>query len=186
MGVLRRLREWREKRDGTLEGPALHTDGLQVNGEYHWASSFDGSTHEDRLSNAISAADDGDLIFLETQEYEEDRSINKRVTLAGTTWGPGSAGDLPRTKPDTDWTMTERGSAIVGFNVAGDITIGDGCLIQNSSLFETVTVTGDDAAILNCRRGSVVFESDTSNGIVDSCIRTDVTDNGDNLVGDIT
>ena len=29
MGVLRRLREWREKRDGTLEGPALHTERVE-------------------------------------------------------------------------------------------------------------------------------------------------------------
>ena len=30
MGMLRRLREWREKRDGTLEGPALHTEELNT------------------------------------------------------------------------------------------------------------------------------------------------------------
>ena len=32
MGVLRRLREWGEKRDGTLEGPALHTDEATIDG----------------------------------------------------------------------------------------------------------------------------------------------------------
>jgi len=32
MGLIRRLREWREKVDGTLTGPALETDSATVNG----------------------------------------------------------------------------------------------------------------------------------------------------------
>ena len=44
MGVLRRLREWGEKRDGTLEGPALHTDDIStINFEFS-------STNEDPVS----------------------------------------------------------------------------------------------------------------------------------------
>jgi|AntRauMinimDraft_3_1070383.scaffolds.fasta_scaffold04076_2 hypothetical protein len=33
MGVLRRLREWRENKDGTLEGPALKTEELSLGGD---------------------------------------------------------------------------------------------------------------------------------------------------------
>ena len=50
MGMLRRLREWREKRDGTLEGPALHTEETQHTSE-------DG---EDKWRTYVN--EDGDLV----------------------------------------------------------------------------------------------------------------------------
>lgn len=31
MGILRKLRQWQENADGTLEGPAVHTDRMEIN-----------------------------------------------------------------------------------------------------------------------------------------------------------
>ena len=32
MGILRKLREWRENEDGTLEGPSLNTEEATIDG----------------------------------------------------------------------------------------------------------------------------------------------------------
>ncbi|WP_135363444.1 glycoside hydrolase family protein [Halosimplex halophilum] len=54
MGILRNfLRQWREKRDGTLEGPALSTEVL--NNTYH-AENFSGANGGEMIQNAVDAA----------------------------------------------------------------------------------------------------------------------------------
>jgi len=56
MGILRKLMQWREKSDGTLEGPALSTDALHI-GEDGPATSFDDLA-------------DGDGVFSYSVEFE--------------------------------------------------------------------------------------------------------------------
>lgn len=48
MGILRRLKQWREQKDGTLEGPALSTENLHGNWTGHGIYSKGGTVETDR------------------------------------------------------------------------------------------------------------------------------------------
>jgi hypothetical protein len=60
-------------------------DVATVSDGYLYAGGFSGSTVDDRLSNALSAATSGDVIYLEPDgDYTQDQTVNQtRVTVTG-------------------------------------------------------------------------------------------------------
>ena len=74
MGMLRRLREWREKRDGTLEGPALHTETLHTEERFTIRWDPNGETN---LQTVVDNAPENSRIVghLETEVEIDDEIV---------------------------------------------------------------------------------------------------------------
>jgi len=150
------LREWRERRDGTLEGPALDTKE-QDNGQGKeiYCGNQDGSTVDERFDNAIATATVGDDIILELGGYSANRtgadSIDKRVDIIG--MGFDGGGD-ETSEIDADWEITETSVMLSRVRVLGSVTMtgADSHLktVKNNS---SVTIEGDRTVVYG-RTGS--------------------------------
>ena len=151
---------------------------------------IEGTDPDDRLDNALAAASDGDVIYLEPVDYAENRTgddaIGTQVNLFGTFAGSPSGTDL-----DADWeiqnSITIRdismGSSQIDIN-------SNFCRIENVRIFTSsgeIRISDGVQSVLTSivNDGSVIFESGTSENIIDSSADISVTDNGSNTVGDI-
>ena len=165
---------------------SLEAQGAVIGETYHFASKYDGDNADNRLDNALSSASVGDIIYLENENYTTNRTISKRNTLIGCgIQGGGSDG----TVVDADWVLDAR-VLIISIGAASEASISINELntaIERSQLSggTTVTISADQFRFSNNYSGDLTFESGTSNGLVDSCVGTSVTDNGSNTIGDI-
>lgn len=174
----------RLNQDGSIDQvDSLSVTGLDVNDEWHWASTFDGADVDARLDAAIAAASDNEVIYLESGTYTDDRTISTVLTFIAP--GRGTSPTI-----NANWTLNGQGSVLQfcrfdGTN--GSITLGTRqCLVTggNHTSAPSITVQDDECIITENDNLSVTFESGTSNGVVDSNTRVTVTDNGSNTVGD--
>jgi len=79
MGILRKLIQWREKSDGTLEGPALSTEGAIINGQqsdYHW----------ERIAQFEIESGDGETVIV--NDFEVDKPYFVSVEYLSDSDGP--------------------------------------------------------------------------------------------------
>ena len=68
MGILRKLREWREDADGTLKGPALETESASVNGPLY----------ADAVSaNQLNTAPTGSFLSLSTDQTVSNDTLTE-------------------------------------------------------------------------------------------------------------
>ena len=148
----------------------------------HYAGAFDAPDADERLDAALSFASAGDVIYLEAAEYSADRSINKIVNLVGT--------NLQSTNGTTitgEWTLE-----IVSINLMrfrgfdGEIVITTGGCQVTQSAGVNITDENGSSIISHIRQGDIILQSGTDRTVVDTCSETNVTDNGDNLIGDIS
>jgi len=151
-------------------------------GTYHFAGDYSGGDPDTRLGNAISAASDGDVIFIEPLTYVSNRTIPKPLTFQGASQS--------KTVIDCDWTLGGSRSSVKNINIpsSGSINADAGQLsILNcfNSTSSVITVSADLFRYVGNRGANITFENGTSGGIVDACTGTSVTDNGTNTVGDI-
>jgi len=179
--------EYAFKEDGTLDAPAVSTE--QLTSDYHFAGAYDGADPDARLDNAISAAVDGDTIYLENGTYDSDRTISKKLEIIG-------VGSLER-RSGTDitgaWTLSAEVDLLnlgIRENATTDaVTVTtQRCTLIRIGLGNnaTVRVQANEVAVESSFRGEVIFETGNSGGLVDSCRGTAVTDNdGGNTQGDI-
>lgn len=164
--------------------------GGAVIGDYHHASRYDGADGDARLTNALSAASEGDTIYLENLLYEDDRTITQdKIALVGT--GRGGGGDGQGSDLIGTWTFNSTRGRIEnlggGLGVAGEsgaITF-NGFQLYRGGYGGDITVSGDSVIITEMFSGTVTFQSGTSGGIVDASSGVTVTDNGTNTVGDV-
>jgi hypothetical protein len=164
---------------------ALSTE--QIGSERHYAGAYDGSDADSRLDNALAAASDGDVIYLENAQYTADRTISKTLVIEGTRQGGSTIVGV--------WTINGRFSEIsrcfVSQNNGGQLLVNiDRCHIH------TITGSGDPfisvaddnvllAGIVSFGN-SVEFQSNTSGGLASQLVDTSVTGNSaDNTVGDV-
>jgi len=181
---------------GALTADSVNTDKGDINhglvrgrnGERIDAAKFDGADADARLDAALTAALDGNIVYLEDATYTADRTINNSLTIIGT---GGTALVADGTNLDAaTWTVSES-CRIVGVNAgASSEFVLDRFLstleMGNYSTATAITVSDDICKILACDAGAVTFQSGTSGGLIDSCRGTSVTDNGTNTVGDIS
>jgi len=139
------------------------------------------------LEDAIDVANNGDEIQLENKEYDEELTIDKPIAIIGTSRTPGTS---VGSNVIAEWTLEDRVTIIgCSFWERGvgrtPITVeNERCrLIQVDHM--DLTVKEDKCLISQDLLSDVVFEDGTSDGLVDSSIGTDVTDDGDNTVGHI-
>ena len=149
-----------------------------------YARAFEGANADERLSDAISNATDGDIIQLESATYEENRTISKRLRIVGTHASAGSE-ILSAT-----WTIEGVYTTLEYISFRGTVinlaAIASSILNSNTAPNgNDINVSADGIFFIGNRQGTVIFEEGTANGIVDACSRTTVTDNGTNTVGDI-
>jgi len=154
---------------------------------YHYAAAFDGSDADARLTNAINASSKGDIIFLESADYTQDRNLSNRSIIGTGTRSEGT------TIKDARFTMSSF-SKIQRVNL--DITDGSvgldfnfetmGAQIYQSSVKNgTIVVNGSGVMLTRIRRIDITLNS--GGNVVDSCVNLNVTDNGNgNVVGDIS
>jgi hypothetical protein len=163
-----------------IETPSVSTEGAVVGDTYYWASRYDGADADARLDAALSAATDGDTIYLEEAVYSADRTISNRLKIVGT------GGAFSGSKIEATWTLGAR--VLLESVTIDNATVNvnsQNCAIMNS-LGGSVTVSDGRFRYVANDGGDVTFESGTSSSIVDACVGTTVTDNGSNTVGDIS
>jgi len=147
------------------------------------AAGFDGADSDARLANAVAAASGGEKIILEQASYVDNLTTDKDLTLKGV-----KGREIGTNLDGGDWT----------FN--GDVTVADiqllnGSLQINGSGSEirggfhsssfVVTVDASEVRIYGIRGLDIRFATDTSDCVVDAATGVQVTDNGNNTVGDI-
>ena len=152
---------------------------------------FDGGTAEERLTNALSAADNGDKLILENGNiYNDSRTISKNVELEGT--------DKSSTASDgvflssAVWTLsgevTVNGVGIVGSDGGGIVADSQYCSMEDILFFSTgatdITVSADNVILTEIKGpGTVTFESGTTGGEIGITTGdVSITDNGTNSV----
>jgi len=188
MGILRRFREWREDKDGVLTGPDIKAESVdteQIATDYLYAGAFDGADPDARLDNVLSAAASDDAIYLEGDNYTEDRTISKDVRIVAP--GAGSGGASNGRIDGATWTLTDR-SRIENISAANNGEIVCDAAFFNSVIGGTgaiITVNGNRARIIGGANLDVTFANGTSSGVADSLVNSSVTDNGSNTVGDL-
>ena len=160
----------------------------QIGNERHYAGAYDGDSTTDRLNNAISDANAGDVIFLESESYNSI-TVSKRIHIVGTGGYPGGEASILTSSGET-WTFNDR-VYLSGFNSAAgtEIQLNEnrsavvGCGLSTTG---DVTISADECRVIDCYGANVTFESGASGGLVDACVNTGFTDNdGGNTQGDI-
>ncbi|WPH59263.1 hypothetical protein AFNJKBDN_CDS0046 [Halorubrum virus V_ICIS4] len=156
-----------------------------LNTEYHYAGAYPGSDVDARLDNALSAASDGHIIYLEDGKYSNNRTISKATTIIGDESMTAAGPTL-----EAVWTVSNRNALRGLFIGAGGKLILDNERIKVSGIIDFgdgVTVSANDCAVVLGASVSVTFNSGTSGGLADSLWGgSSVTDNGTNLEGDVT
>ena len=168
---------------------ALEAEGVStelIGNTRHYAGSYDGEDSDERLNNALDAADSGDVIYLEPGgTYTAERTISKRVRIVG-----GTVSTFENdTSVESEWTLSGRGVSLQNMRMGGGATVtADSDLIQISNFAgsgNTELVVSDDRCVIGLVSAdlSITFESGTDNGeigIVDGTAT--ITDNGNNSI----
>lgn len=177
----------------TNDGAQLHdADGSQQEiGGVHFAAEYSGTSPDERLDNALNAATEGDKIVLENAEYEDNRTISfgpGGITIEGT--GNIAYGG---SVVEGEWQTDGGRNYLKNISFEEGLTLGDStrqsvreCAIGGGA---SIVIQENRCRVTDCfgtDDEDVVFESGTSGGLVDSCVRFDVVDDGDNTVGDIS
>jgi hypothetical protein len=169
----------------TVDNSGLKTK--KIDDDRLYAGAFSGSDPDSRLTNALSAATDGDCIFLESKTYSANRTVGKNITLVGTS--PQISGTQFAASLTFDGRVVLRqlrsGSAF-------DLTLnGADSMIRDCIFFSTgsptVKINADRCSFISSGRDvDIVFASTSNGGMVDACFgQPAVTDNGANIIGDI-
>ena len=149
---------------------------------------YDGAGKEDRLTNALSDATDGDTLILESGVvYNDDRTIGKSIAIRGVdlstsqTTGTYLSG--------ATWTFNAE-ATINGIGIF-DNTLGieissQFCVIQDIVFFAggDISVNSNDVILSKIRgNGTITFAGGTSGGEIGiTTSGVTVTDNGNNSV----
>jgi len=172
-----------DRSEGAWVVSSLNTK--QIGNERHYAGAYPGADADARLGNALSAASNGDTIYLESASYTTSQTISGGYRIVGI---------RPCSLIESPFTFDDNQPTIVSVNIVGQGEIvfnTANCTITQSRFGTEPAVTDKvgDNSIFGCDGGiantSIVLESGTSGSIVDACRNFSVTDNGTNTVGDI-
>jgi len=163
---------------GAVDANAIDTEKL--NTDYHFAKSYSGADPDSRLDAAISAASNGETIYLENGTYDSDRTVSKDLRFVGPSANAGAT-----IEGTTTWTLSGI-CEIENVDNNGTIQINTGnCTVTQVQNFDgSINVGGDFCVVDLVQNGSVTFESGTSGGVLDTATNVSATDNGTNTIGD--
>lgn len=146
----------------------------------------DGEDADERLSNAISAASEDDIIRLESATYGS-MTTTKACVFIGTnpTWATSGGSMI-----DTGETWTLNGRVVLDrIGLGGTLSIEElGCVVSKAGLRTSdghISIDADRVLVsqVSGSNGSITFEDGTSDGEVGLIQgNVSVTDNGDNSV----
>ena len=203
MGILRKLREWRENEDGTLEGPSLNTESATVTNEVDA-----GSVNTEQADNADVRFWDGDgslqtaiddaktagyhTLVLPKGDYETPITIPGDLSVIGQGVFGNQGGEVRLQEPETGPTVTldGAGASISGIDVRGNddeenIRINERfCVVRGVSFTQSdsdeIVVLSDFNFIQSnyLRTGTIRLESD-QNSVLGNVRVGSVIDNGD-------
>ena len=166
------------------EFESVTTEGVRINEEYLWASSYNGADADARLTNALSDATNGDCIHLENATYSSDRSITTRITLIG------PAGNFSGIDISGTWTFDTPQVTVKRVRFSVDPAFNQNRTRFNEVMFNANITNGgmNNQSYVACdfNSNSLTLESGSSNCIVDGVVQGTVTDNGTNVVGEIS
>jgi len=171
----------------TQDLDAISVNTEQIGSDRHYAEAYDGADATDRLNNAISDANAGEVIYLESANYDSI-TVSKRLKIVGT--GGYGGGEPSLLKGNETWTFDER-VYLSHFNSAAfseiilnvDLSALSGCQFSTAC---DITINADGCRVVDSNAGDVTFSSGASGGLVDACTGTAFTDNnGGNTRGDI-
>jgi hypothetical protein len=156
----------------------------QIGTGRHYAGAYPGSDPDARLQNALDAAADADTIYLENDSYDSGIDLPSR-TLSVTLIGASGQGGTIISNGVT-WGL-QFGSSILDVDNRGTISLdGASCFvsrIENNG--GSIVATADRANISQVTRGSITFNSGTSNCVASGLSLVSTTDNGSgNTFGD--
>jgi hypothetical protein len=174
------------KHQNSGERITLDDSGLKmqkIDDDRLYAGAFPGSDADSRLDSALSSAKAQDKILLEKEKYTDDRTISTSVHLQGPMDGFGGATIDAQISIDSRIQLTD-----MRFTAQASLTVNaGGSIFKNlNNSATTVTVNGDFNRLIGFDNGNITFASGTLGNVVDSSVRVTVTDNGSNVVGDIT
>jgi hypothetical protein len=169
----------------TLDSSGLKTQ--KIDDDRLYAGAFTGANADARLNSALSAASDGDVVYLESAIYDKDKTVDNRVSLAGT----GIFFRGTRITGTTTWTFNES-AKLRDIHLPDDtVTVnfnGNGSVVTNLNSVSGVTVSVDATRFRATRLSGldVVLEANSAGCVVDASTNITVTDNGSaNIIGDI-
>jgi hypothetical protein len=165
----------------TIDSSGLQTQ--KIDNDRLYAGSFSGSDPDSRLDSCLTRADNGDVVYLESDDYSASRTISKNIVFKGT-----SSKQIRGSRLLSSWSISstcvfERLTVETGVtvNINAVDSMWKDCRFDGSSAFQ---VNEDRFRFINNEFGQVEFATGTSDGLVDSCIGVSVIDNGTNSVGE--
>lgn len=173
--------------DSATVNGTTNTDTLeakQLNSDYKYAGSYNGSDPDQRLSAALNDLNNGEVLHLENETYQNDRTItNDRITIIGTAYTNGIDGTIV----NGIWTFAGQAVILERLRSANNIIFEKGFSVVShiNGASDTITIKGDRSNLSKIDNMNITFESGTGNGIVDGCTDVVVTDNGSNTIGDL-
>lgn len=174
-----------------IESESLNTNDTRTKtiggGNLHYAADSDGADPDTRLDAALSAATNGDIVYLENSQYNADRTVSTAVALRGSGVRRSDGAVLD----GAEWTLSARvivEGVYLSSTTGPKITASNQrCSIRNVTDFgDGVVISGDQCDVIGGFNINVTFASGTSGGLADSITFGSVTDNGTNTVGDIS
>ena len=146
------------------------------------------------LQDAIDSVSSGQTIILD-ESFRETGNNYAISTDAINIVKPYNIGYFPGSGnediDDFDMTVNAENVVLIGLNIGNtsgnSISFNEryGRLQKCYLGSATATFAANRNMVSLCDSGDVVFESGTTDSVVDTCTRLTVTDNGDNIVGDI-
>jgi hypothetical protein len=166
----------------------INTQNIQpknIGNGYHYAAAFDGADADARLDDALANISEGDTIYLENEVYTQDHQINTDgISLIG--YGAQSGRGSHIENATFDFLGNFAFISNVGLNTtdgSAAIKLSFGCIATNirqgggtENGFIEAKVSSN--IITHLKDVDVTLNADDC--VVNSCVRTTVTDNGSN------
>ena len=151
-----------------LKAESVNTEGIDIAGQITTVES------DAELNNALSSADDGDIIRLLRAEYTDDYTVSNRVTIKGPGGGP-----IGNMSLDGDWTLDDRAKFASVPTAPNSLTLDStNCGVFECNMDTDVTINSSDCWYIGNRRGDVELTDNSSNCVVVGNVDLTVTDNG--------
>lgn len=160
----------------TVDSTAVDTE--RVGDARHYAEAYSGSDPDARLDNALAAATDGDTIILESDKYNDTRTISKDIGVIS----PGNRW-IANADISANWELTGQIYFDGGYLNGSTLTISNNRQIVTNVSVGSIQVNDSDSLFYGLSEIDITFASGTSSNVVDASTKSTATDNGSNTVG---
>ena len=153
---------------------------------------------DNNLQNAVDSLDQGQAVKLHDGFVASQETISWTGSYRGIIGPQEAIGRVDTGTLDRSTIILDggRGQFVKGLAQGFNQSDGDPSeiIIDNQSCVVEyiygrnidITVKDNENFISNCHRMSITFESGTSQNVADTIVRGTITDNGDNIIGDVS